>query len=218
MAIHSHDGRQTIDHPGRGRFNAWLLEAIEGYTHRKYGAIKRELLGEVPPSIVELGVGTGANFRYYPRGTRVVAIEPNVRMHEALRRQALRFGLDLELRAVGAEATGLESASADLVVATLVLCSVQDQRAVLAEALRVLRPGGRFVCIEHVIAPARSPIRALQRAIRRPWRWAFEGCDVCRDTATVLSIAGFSRVSLRRLRIPTILLPIRHQIAAECIA
>ena len=201
------------DHPVRGRLNAWLLYALDGYMDRRYGALKRSLLGTVPPRVVELGPGAGANLRYYPPGTHLVAVEPNARMHGRLRRHADRHGIRLELIADGAETLRLEAGSVDLVYTTLVLCSVSDPLAVVREARRALRPGGRFVCIEHVAAPRGSPVLPLQRLIARPWRWLFEGCRLLNDTEAVLRGAGFSEVSVRPLVIPTVFLPIRHQIA-----
>src|SRR5215207_7292477 len=144
------DVRDVIDHPLRGRFNAWLLDALDAYMNGKYGALKARLLADPPATVVEIGPGTGANFRYYPAGTRVVAIEPNVRMHPRLARSAAKRGLVLELRTEGAEATGLASGSVPLVFASLVLCSVRDPTAVAREVRRMLAPGGRFVCVEHV--------------------------------------------------------------------
>jgi SAM-dependent methyltransferase len=206
------------DTPIRGRFNAWLLDALEAYMHRKYGALKAQLFAPLPPTVVELGPGAGANLRYYPRGTRVVAIEPNVRMHDRLRRTAEKHGLELELHAVGAESLDLPSESADLVCATLVLCSLSEPARVMAEVRRVLRPDGRFVCIEHVAAPAGSAGALLQRTMRRPWRWLFEGCELRNRTETVLCTAGFRHVDIEYFEMSTVFLPLRYQIAATCTA
>lgn len=206
-----------MDNPVRGRLNAWFFAALDGYMHRKYAGIKSPLLDQVPPVMVELGPGSGANFRYLPRGTRLVAIEPNLHMHPMLRRRAERFGIELDLRELAGENLDLPSASVDFVFSSLVLCSVDDPAQVIAEVRRVLRPGGRFACIEHVAAPAGSSMHGLQRLIKRPWRWAFEGCDLCRDTGATLQLSGFSQVDVRPFVLPTIFMPIRHQITAVCI-
>jgi hypothetical protein len=57
----------------------------------------------------------------------------------------------------------------------------------------------------------------LQRAIARPWKWAFEGCDLCRDTGGTLKRAGFSQIQIQTMIVPTMFLPIRHQITAMCV-
>jgi len=206
-----------IDNPVRGRFNAWFFAALDGYMHWKYANIKSRLFEQAPPVVVELGPGSGANLRYLPRGSRLIAIEPNRHMYPVLRRRATQCGIDLDLRELTGEKLDLASASVDFVFSSLVLCSVAKPEQVIAEVRRVLRPGGRFACIEHVAAPVGSGIHGLQRLIRRPWKWVFEGCDLCRDTGATLQASGFAQVYVQPLVLPTIFVPIRHQIAAVCV-
>ncbi|HET7832859.1 MAG TPA: class I SAM-dependent methyltransferase [Gallionella sp.] len=205
------------DNPVRGRFNAWLLAALDSYMHRKYVGIKSDLFKPAPAVVVELGPGAGANLRYLPKGTRLIAIEPNQHMHPVLQRQAQRFGIELDLRGLAGEQLDLPSESVDFVFSSLVLCTVENPEQVIAEVRRVLKPGGLFVCVEHVAAPAGSANRRLQHLIRRPWKWIFEGCDLCRDTGATLRSAGFSKVELKPLVLPTVFVPIRHQITAVCV-
>ena len=141
-------------HPIRGRLNAWFLAFAEDAMHEEYGDRKVSMFGPVPDAVIELGPGSGANFRYYPRGTRVIAVEPNPMMHRRMNAQAQRHGIQIDLRHAGAEGMEVETASADLVVSTLVLCSVRDPQRVVSEVKRVLKPGGRFAFLEHVAAPA----------------------------------------------------------------
>jgi len=206
-----------IDHPVRGRFNAWFLAALDGYMHWKYAAIKSRLLGQAPAVVVELGPGPGANLRYLPRGTKLIAVEPNPHMHPMLERRARQLGIDLDLRGLAGESLDLPSASVDFVFSSLVLCTVENPEQVIAEVRRVLKPGGRFACVEHVEAPAGSAIHRMQRLIRRPWKWVFEGCDLCRDTGATLRSSGFAQVDVQSLVLPTIFVPIRHQITAMCV-
>jgi SAM-dependent methyltransferase len=207
----------VIDNPIRGRFNAWFFQALDGYMHRKYCGIKSRLLQQAPATVVELGPGSGANLRYLPRGSRLIAIEPNVRMHPALRRRAAERGIELDLRGLRGEELDLPAGSVDFVFSSLVLCSVERPEQVIAEVRRILKPGGRFACVEHVVAPEGSRLHALQQTIRRPWKWLFEGCELCRDTGATLRSSGFSRIDVQSLVLPTIFIPIRHQIAAMCV-
>ena len=185
---------------GVARFNAWFFDRLDGFINRKFRKEKRRLLADVPAHVVDLGAGTGANLRYLPAGTQVTAIEPSVAMHDRLRQRAERLGCEVTIETAGAEAMPLPDDSVDMVISSLVLCTVPEPEQAMAEIQRVLRPGGRFVFIEHVVAPRRGLLRLVQRAVRRPWAWLFEGCDTCRDTTTVIESAGFDRVDLRRRR------------------
>lgn len=206
-----------FDNPIRGRFNAYFLAAMDGYMHSKYSDVKTRMFQKAPPMLVEIGPGAGANLRYMAKGTRLIAVEPNRRMHPLLRQRAKQKGIELDLRDVEGEQLDLASSSVDYVFTSLVLCTVTKPEMVLAEVLRVLRSGGRFVCIEHVAAPVGSGVRAVQDLIASPWRWLFEGCDLCRDTGEVLQGAGFSQVNIERILAKTIFVPLQYQIAAECV-
>lgn len=214
---YAHEHAACENHPVRGRVNAAFFHAMDWYMHWKYAALKSRLFQNLPPTVVEIGAGTGANLRYFPRGTRVIAAEPNRYMHEKLAARARRYGIELDVHETGAERLPLPDNSVGAVVATLVLCTVADPQAVMREIRRVLRPGGRFVCIEHVAAPPRSFIGRLQRAVYRPWKWFFEGCHTHRDTAALLRQAGFDNVDVRPFTWRSAFLPVRPQIAAVCV-
>ncbi len=163
---------------------------------------KRALMGDLSGVVVELGPGLGSNFPYLPRGTRVVGLEPNPAMHDPLRTAADRYGIVLDLRPTPAESIDLPDASADAVVATLVLCSVADPARVLAEVRRVLRPGGRFAFIEHVAAPRGSALCFAQRLIRPAWSFLADGCRPDRDTLASITTAGFTSLHPDTFRVP----------------
>jgi SAM-dependent methyltransferase len=207
-------GSATVGNAVRGRLNAAVLRTSDAYGHLLLGRCKRRLFADLPPIVVEIGPGTGANLRYYRPGTRLIAIEPNRHMHSPLRKAALRYGIEVELREEGADAIGLPDESVDAVVSTLVLCTVPDPAATLCEIRRVLRPGGRFLFLEHVRAGRSHPVlRMVQRSVARPWRWFFEGCDVLRDTETTLARTGWAQLDLQDHHVPTLFLPINTQIA-----
>ncbi len=208
----------THPNPIRGRFNAAFFRWMDWYVRWKFGAMKRRLFADLPDTIVELGAGTGANFRYMRRGTKVIAVEPNTHMHAALRQNAARFGIELEIRSAGAEGIELESDSVDTVVCSLVLCTVDDPEQVVGEVRRILKPGGRFLCIEHVAAPADTMVGRIQRWVFRPWRWLFEGCHTHRDTGSLLQGSGFAEVSIEPFTVATAFVPVRPQILARCVA
>ena len=205
-------------HPVRGPFNAVFFWLAGGMFDRLLGPHKRRLLADLPDTVVELGSGVGANLRYLTPGSRLIALEPNPAMHRRLRREARRRGVLLDVRQVPAESTELPDESADVVVSSLVLCTVSDVDQVLAEVRRVLRPGGRFVFVEHVAAPDGTALRRLQRWVRAPWAWCFEGCSCERDLGGALRSAGFASVEVEDYRLRSPFLPFNPQIAGVATA
>ena len=200
-------------HPFLGRFNSVFFSAMGGYINWHLRHHKAAAFTDLPSTVVELGSGVGANLRYLPAGARLIAIEPNPYMHQRLRRAARSRGVDLELRSVVAERIDLPDASTDAVISSLVLCSVRDPEAVLAEIRRILRPGGRFSFAEHVAAKPGTVTRWSQRVLRRPWAWTFEGCSCERDLAGSIRSAGFTKVELTPYRIHSPFLPFNTHIA-----
>jgi SAM-dependent methyltransferase len=202
----------------RGPFNAAFFSVLGPYIERSLRARKRDLFAGLPQTVVELGSGVGANLRYLPAGSTLVAVEPNVPMHRRLRAAAERRGVRLDLRERRAEHTDLPDASVDCVISSLVLCTVADPAEVLAEVRRILRPGGTYRFVEHVAAPAGTPTRWLQRAVRTPWAWTFEGCSCERDLASELRAAGFARLTVEPYRLHSPFVPFNPQIAGVAYA
>ena len=200
-------------HAVRGRFNAAFFRVMDPYIEWNLRSRKQRIFAGLPREVVEIGPGAGANLPYLPAGSTLVAIEPNQYMHRSLQDAAHRHGVHLDLRERMAEQTGLPDDSVDTVISSLVLCSVQDPAAVLAEIRRILRPGGTFRFLEHVVAGAGTPTRAAQRILRRPWAWIFEGCSCERDLEQSIRAAGFASVTLDRYRVHTPFLPFNTHIA-----
>ena len=128
----------------RGRFNAWFFTAFDSYINWLVRDHKRAVFSELPPELVEVGPGVGANFRYLPPGCRLIAIEPNPYMHGALQRRAARCGIDVQIRSITGDAIDLDDQSVDAVISSLLLCTVADPGQVVSEIRRILRPGGRL--------------------------------------------------------------------------
>ncbi len=196
------DDSAGFDNGMRGRFNAWFFAAFDRYIAHVSRNHKQAAFAEMQRGdIVELGAGVGANFDFIAPGSRLVAIEPNLAMHPRLRDRAAARDVDIEVITASAERIPLPDNSVDDVICSLVLCTVDDQKAVLDEVQRILRPGGRFRFVEHVAAPRPSARAWLQLGLRRSWKWLYEGCDLCRDTASAIEHAGFDGVALNRSRL-----------------
>jgi ubiquinone/menaquinone biosynthesis C-methylase UbiE len=196
---------------------AWFINEMDSAMHAAYGERKHSLFAQLPRELVEIGPGAGANFRYYPRGTRIVAIEPNSQLHARLRQRALKYGHELELLDASAEKIPLGDESATLVVGTLVLCSVQSPSQVLHEVLRILKPGGQYLFIEHVAAAKRSIVAAEQWALRRVWPLLFAGCRVDQDALHLIEDVGFESVAYCEFPIGWNVLPFSPHIVGTAI-
>ena len=209
---------ELADRHLRTRFEAWLLDSSADEVHRRYGERKEQAIGSMSGTVVELGPGTGANMRYYAPGVTVIGIEPNPGMHDLLRDKATEHGVDLEIRTVGAEGIEVPDHSADGVVGTLVLCGVDDPAEVLGEVRRILRPGGTYFFFEHVVAPEGSGTRRVQRVLRGPHRWFFNGCVVDRDLRAAIESAGFAEVEVEEFDEGRAGLHVRHRIIGTATA
>nr|WP_246425619.1 class I SAM-dependent methyltransferase [Streptomonospora nanhaiensis] len=167
----------------------------DGWEPPQYARVKPALLGPLAGEVVEIGPGAGVNLRYYGREVRWTGVEPNTVLHERIRRAAAGAGFTARVAAGGAERIDAPDGSVDAVVGTLVLCSVADPDRVLAEVRRVLRPGGRYVFVEHVAAPAATRTRRAQDALTPILRRLPGGCRYNRDTGAAIARAGFASVA-----------------------
>ncbi len=152
--------------------------------------LRRRLVGPLGGAILELGVGTGLTLPLYGPDARVVGIEPEGRLLAGAAPRARARGY--ALHRARAEALPFADASFDAVVSTLVFCSIPEAAlaGTLAEVRRVLRPGGRFLQLEHTRSGHRPLDRVLD-AIAPLWLRASGGCHVNRDTAALLVAAGW---------------------------
>jgi ubiquinone/menaquinone biosynthesis C-methylase UbiE len=184
------------------RWFAWAMWRVAKHYDALLAARKTSLLSSIHGTVVEIGPGTGTNFRYYPRGIHWIGAEPNRHMHPYLRRAAQSAGLEIDVRPSRAEALDLDDESADAVIATAVLCSVEDQPKALQEIRRILKPSGRFVFMEHVAADRGTTLRRIQHSIQPLWSCLADGCHPARDTHDAIVHAGFEAISVERFRLP----------------
>ena len=149
------------------------------------------MLAGVSGRVVEVGAGSGLNFSHYPTTVgEVVAVEPEPLLRAAAAKAAVRAPVPVTVVDGTAAALPLDDSSVDVGVASLVLCSVSDQHAALAELHRVIRPGGELRFYEHVLAH-NPKIAAWQHRIDPVWTRLIGGCHLTRDTEAAIRRAGF---------------------------
>lgn len=153
-------------------------------------------------TVLEIGIGTGPNLKYYAgdnSGVRVFGMDPNRKMEKYAQAAALNAGLppaDFKFIHAVAESLPLPNASVDAVVGTLVLCSVKDVNMALKEVMRVLKPGGLYLFVEHVAGKDGTLIRFVQGVLDPLQQTVSDGCHLTRTTGKYISEAGFSDVDL----------------------
>ncbi|MBI3200641.1 MAG: class I SAM-dependent methyltransferase [Myxococcales bacterium] len=180
---------------------SWLLSQIYDPFMRKteracLGEWRGELLASLAGDVLEIGAGTGANLAHYGDGvTRLVLAEPDPHMRKRLSRSVAERRARAEIIDAGVAAL---PDSFDVVVSTLVLCSVPDLDAALAEIRRVLRPGGQLVFIEHVAADDQPERLAWQERLDPLWVRIASGCHLTRRTDQAIERAGLEITSLTR--------------------
>lgn len=146
------------------------------------------LLGELTGEVLEIGAGTGANLRHYQKASGVVALEPSRSMRRRLENKLPLAQVPVRTGVARAEALPFPDASFDAVVSTLVLCSVEDQSRALAQIVRVLKPGGRLVFIEHVRST--GPAGRWQDRLAPVWSHLGAGCQPNRRTRQAIEESG----------------------------
>jgi SAM-dependent methyltransferase len=143
---------------------------------------RARLLRGARGTVLEIGAGTGLNLTHYPGEVEALLLtEPQDPMARRIESRIRRTGVDASVLRAGAESLPVDTASVDTVVSTMVLCTVPDPEAALAEIRRVLRPNGRFLFVEHVRAESSRRSR-WQNRLAGPWRAFADGCRCNQET------------------------------------
>ncbi len=164
--------------------------------------IRRPALAALSGTVVELGFGSGSNVGLYPPAVeRVLAVEPNLTARRLARRRLERNpDPPVEWVGIDGEQVPLDDGVADAVLATFTLCTIPDVEAALAEAHRLLRPGGTVHFLEHGLA-ADPAVARLQHRLEPLQMRIGGGCHLTRDAPTLLERAGFRVGEPRRFRV-----------------
>jgi ubiquinone/menaquinone biosynthesis C-methylase UbiE len=190
------------EHPIFARFYDRITAGSE---RAGLGQMREELLGTASGRVLELGAGTGHNLEHYTDAvTELVLTEPDPHMAKRLReRLATNPGAARNPSVVEASAEDLpfDDGSFDVVVATLVLCTIPDPLKALGEARRVLVEGGKLLYLEHVRS-RRPGLARWQDRLEGPWGFFAGGCHPNRDTGQLLADAGFWIDSLEDMKLP----------------
>ncbi len=188
-------------HVAMSRFMAAVYDRFMLAAERAcFSRWRDELLAPLTGRVLEVGAGTGANLAHYPSTIESVTLcEPDAHMRQKLASHARDpRAFTVTVSTAAAERLPFEDRSFDAVVCTLVLCSVADPRAALAEMRRVLVDGGRLVFIEHVAAHDNPSRLRWQRRIEPAWKHVAGNCHLTRETEAAIRASGFDLESVTR--------------------
>jgi SAM-dependent methyltransferase len=185
-------------------FSAAYDRGFKGAEDAGLREMRRELLAQAQGRVLELGAGTGLNLDHYPEAIEsLTMVEPDPHMTKQLRQKLADSGRSAEISVVEAPGEDLPfpDGSFDTVVVTLVLCTVPDQAASLAEIKRVLAPRGQLLFLEHVRAHE-DGLAKWQDRLEGPWKFLADGCRCNRDTVSAIGAAGFQLGDVRSGELP----------------
>ncbi|MBI5927646.1 MAG: class I SAM-dependent methyltransferase [Aquabacterium sp.] len=160
---------------------------------------REKVVPQARGQVLEIGIGTGLNIPFYDKTkvTRIVGVDPALRMHRLADKRIAKAGLNVELIGLSAEKLPVADASFDTVVCTYTLCTIPDPAAALAEMRRVLKPGGKLLFSEHGRAPDEGVAR-WQTRLQPYWSKIAGGCMLDRDVPLLLKDAGFDAATQSR--------------------
>jgi ubiquinone/menaquinone biosynthesis C-methylase UbiE len=164
--------------------------------------MRRAVLAGARGRVLEIGAGTGLNLDLYPLDVSdLTLVEPDPHMVRQLRRRVIDRGSAAQVVEAAGEQLPFADDSFETVVVTLVLCTVPDPEATLAEIRRVLEPDGQFLFMEHVRSPHQD-LAKWQDRLEKPWRFLGDGCHCNRDTEAAIEAAGFELSGVEHPTLP----------------
>jgi ubiquinone/menaquinone biosynthesis C-methylase UbiE len=190
----------TTTNPVRDKETAWVRKVQDkhaGGYDRQISFFERILFGDgrawvcsqAHGEVLELACGTARNVPFYPPEVSVTGIELSPEMLALGQKRVEELGHSADLRLGDAQALPFEDESFDTVTCTLGFCTIPDTNLAAAEALRVLRPGGQLLMLEHVRSPRRG-VRVGQRLLE-PLTLRFEADHLLREPLDYLPAVGF---------------------------
>ena len=154
-------------------------------------------------TILEIGLGAGHNIPHYDHTgvDKVIGVDPCEVSWQLAQPRVQAAPFEVQFLAGSAEDIPLDDHSMDSVLLTFSLCTIPDPAAALAEARRVLKPGGQLLFCEHGKAPDAS-VAKWQDRVNPIWRRLFGGCNLNRDIPAMIDKAGFAVDDLQQMYLP----------------
>lgn len=176
----------------------WALRSEE------VAAQRRIALASARGHVLEIGFGTGLNLPHYPTTIdRLTVVDPNPTMHRLAQRRLRAAAFPIDARQLDGQRLPFEPHAFDTVVSTFTLCSIPDWHRAVREAWRVLRPGGRFLFLEHGLSPDPG-VQRWQHRLDRLQTWLGDGCHLNRNFSDVLRQLPGGDLRVENLYLPRV--------------
>ncbi|XP_013092629.2 putative methyltransferase-like protein 7A [Biomphalaria glabrata] len=195
----------------KAKFQAFLCNLVCSYVHNKFCKKEKTLLFDQMKNyeksrskthaaftILEIGAGSGMNFKFFPSGSEVTCLDPNPYNEkyiiDNLRKADNNIRLVKFIKGFAENMPDVPSDNFDAVVCTFTMCSIRRLNDAVEEIKRILKPGGHFFYLEHVAAPKGSWIRYFQDKLQCIWPYISDGCNINRETWNILDHSNFKEV------------------------
>lgn len=190
MTLNADEIRRRYD-----RLAPWF-DSLEGFLEGLlFRRLRKKLWAQVEGQhILEVGVGTGKNFSFYPSGANLTAIDFSPKMLEQAERKRQRKQLNVDLSLMDVQSLCYADNSFDTVIASFVFCSVPKPRKGLKELYRVLKPGGQLLLLEHVLSSHK--FLAFMMNLINPLVVRLVGANINRETVKNVQACGFKNIYL----------------------
>lgn len=155
---------------------------------------REALISNLEGRILEVGAGTGVNFKFYGDNTEVIAVEPSLAMIQKAKNK-IRHTQNIQIINHGINAEEVNNMllpnSLDAAICTLVLCTVPDYIVALENIKRWLKPGGKLLILEHIHSKKNIP-KKIQTLLNPVWNIIGDGCHLTRNTDEVVNSLGLT--------------------------
>lgn len=179
---------------------------------------RQDLLAGAAGQVVEVGAGNGATFAHYPdKVDEVLAVEPERHLRLLAMDAAQNAPVPIRVVDGTAEQIPADDGAADVVVSSLVLCSVREQPTALREIRRILRPGGQLRLLEHVRSDRPRAARFQRILDATIWPTLAGGCHTSRDTVDAVRQSGFEVAEVTTFRLENMITPTHPFVLATAV-
>jgi ubiquinone/menaquinone biosynthesis C-methylase UbiE len=158
--------------------------------------LRRELLANATGDVLEIGFGTGLNLPFYPESVRkITTVDLNVGMNAIAKRRIKKSRIEVDQRILNGERLPFDNDTFDCVVSTFTLCSIAKIDQAMVELYRVIKPGGRFLFLEHGLSPEPT-VQRWQHRLNWLEMLLADGCRLDRDIRRIIATQPFSSLPI----------------------